>query len=337
MHEWPSEQPVDATIPVIDAHHHLVGRGRDFLVHTTGKPVFLVDDYADFVGSTHNVIASVAVEMHSMYRAGGPHELRSVNETVFLDGQAAMSATGLYGDVHIAAGIVAGVELQTDAVQRALQAHLVAAPERLRGVRQSGFWDADPAVAARLFGLPRNFYLDEEFRRGVGLLVPLGLSFDAMVLSPQLPDVLDLARSFPELSIVLNHLGNPVGIGSHATTVEEDFAEWRVHMAKIAECENVTVKMGGLGTFLSGSPNYLRTPPADSTTLAEEWRSWTEETIGLFGADRVMFESNAPSDCVGPFATVCNAYQRITAGCSEDERRAIFAGTAARVYRLDLV
>lgn len=329
------ESPVDATVPIIDTHHHLVGRGRDFLVRTTGKPVFLVDEYADFLGSTHHVIASVVVEMHAMYRADGPEEFRSVNETVFLNGQAAMSATGLYGSTQVAAGIVAGAELQSDAVDRVLHAHLEAAPERLRGIRQSGFWDADPVVAARLFGLPPHFYLDEDFRRGVARLTPLGLSFDAMVLSPQLPDVLDLARTFPELSIVLEHLGNPVGIGSHATTVEEDFADWRASMAQIAACDNVTVKMGGLGTFLSGSPNYLRTPPADSATLAQEWRPWTEETIRLFGADRVMFESNAPSDCVGPFATVCNAYQRITAGCSEDERRAIFAGTAARVYRLD--
>jgi L-fuconolactonase len=118
--------------------------------------------------------------------------------------------------------------------------------------------------------------------------------------------------------------------------MEEEFPAWRKNMVEIAGCPNVTVKMGGLGSFLAGSSTFRQDPPADSETLAAEWRPYAEETIELFGADRVMFESNLPTDGSGLFTSVCNAYKRITAGCSSAERRQIFAGTAADAYRLDL-
>jgi len=112
--------------------------------------------------------------------------------------------------------------------------------------------------------------------------------------------------------------------------------DWRENMTDLATCPNVFIKLGGLGTFLSGSPTYRCDPPASSETLAAEWKPHAETAIELFGADRVMFESNIPTDGSGSFNVVCNAYKRIMAGCSDAERADVFAGTAARVYRLDL-
>ncbi|WP_200914561.1 amidohydrolase [Aeromicrobium sp. Leaf272] len=202
-------------------------------------------------------------------------------------------------------------------------------------MRQEALWDEDESIVGAVFDHGPGMYLGENFRRGFAHLAPLGLSFDAFVLSPQLTDILALARDFPETSIVVDHLGHPVGIGRHTGKLEEEFDQWRADMAAIAACENVTVKMGGLGSFLSGSPTFLADPPASSETLAAEWRPYVETSVELFGADRMMFESNLPTDGSGPFGHVCNAYQRITAGCSQSEREAIFAGTAKRVYRLE--
>lgn len=116
----------------------------------------------------------------------------------------------------------------------------------------------------------------------------------------------------------------------------EEYPQWRRDMAKIAACENVAVKLGGLGSYLFGSPVFRAHPSASSVELAQEWRPYVETAVELFGADRCMFESNRPTDDVGSFGTLCNAYKHLTAGCSDDERQLIFAGTARRIYNLDI-
>ncbi|WP_236787620.1 amidohydrolase [Amycolatopsis sp. GM8] len=326
------EPPVDPDIPVIDAHHHLFDWADDALAALWARRSLLAGDYAGLVTDGHNVIASVAVESHAGYRASGPEHLRPVGQTEFMNGQAATA-----GAVRVAAGIIGWADLRLGAaVREVLEAHLVAAPRRFKGIRYNALWDEDPSVVGALFDHPPHLYGDKTFRAGFAEIAPFGLVFDAFVLAPQLPDVTALARAFPETPIVLNHLGNPLGVGRHAGRMTEEFPAWRKAMTDLATCPNVVVKMGGLGTFLSGSPSFRADPPVGSEVLAGEWRPYTEETIALFGADRVMFESNLPTDGCGSFRIVCNAYQRIVEHCSDDERRAIFAGTATAVYRLDL-
>jgi predicted TIM-barrel fold metal-dependent hydrolase len=331
------EAPIDPDLPIIDSHHHLFDQASDRLYHHVAKRRFLLDDYLEFLGDGYNVVASVAVQCRSMYRAEGPEELRIIGETEFLNGQAAMAATGLYGKCRVAAGIVGGAELrQGDAIRTTLEAHKAAGGARFKGIRQDALWDADPTILGNRFDWGPGLYLRDDFRRGLSHLAPLGLSFDAFVLAPQLPDVLDLAHSFPDLQIILNHLGNPVGIGAHKGRLEEEFPQWRRDMREIARCPNIVIKVGGLGTFLSGSPAFRAQPPANSASLAAEWRPYAETAVELFGADRSMFESNVPTDgCASSFTVVCNAYHRIFAGCSREERQQIFAGTAARIYGID--
>ncbi|MDL5159067.1 amidohydrolase family protein [Actinomycetospora termitidis] len=315
-------------LPIVDAHHHLFDDADDRLAELWGRRSLLATDYADLLGGHPDVVATVVVEGHTRYRTSGPEHLRPVGETEFLAGQA---------DGRIAAAIVGAADLRRGtAVREVLEAHLTAAPGRFRGIRQAALWDEDPAVLGGLFRFPPHLYADSAFRAGFAELEPLGLSFDAFVLAPQLDDVVDLARAFPGTRIVLDHLGNPVGIGRHAGRTAAEFPAWRASMAELARCPSVAVKMSGLGTFLSGSPSYRADPPVRAEVLASEWRPWVEETIELFGADRVLFGSNLPTDAVGSFTTICTAYQRITAGCSDPERRALFSGTAAAVYGLDL-
>ncbi|MER5674225.1 amidohydrolase family protein [Pseudonocardia alni] len=320
------EAPLEPGLTVVDAHHHLFADADDRLAALWGRRSLTAAGYAELVGDGYDVVASVAVEGHTRYRTTGPERLRPVGETEFLAAQS---------DGRIAAAIVGAADLRRGAaVREVLEAHLAAAPGRFRGIRQTALWDEDPAVLGGLFDIPPHLYADPRFRAGFAQLAPLGLSFDAFVLAPQLGDVVALARAFPGTRIVLGHLGNPVGIGRHAGRTVRDFLAWRAHMAELARCDNVVVKMGGLGTFLSGSPAYRADPPVSSAVLAQEWRPHAEETITLFGADRVMFESNIPTDAVGSFTRVCNAYLRITGGCSSDEHRALFSGTATRVYAL---
>jgi predicted TIM-barrel fold metal-dependent hydrolase len=179
--------------------------------------------------------------------------------------------------------------------------------------------------------------LEDKFRAGFKLLAPLGLVFDAHIHEHQLPDVIDIARAFPETSIVLEHVGTPIGVGKMAKPRAERFETWSKNIHILAGCSNVTVKLGGLGMPFSGFRNPLKDPPGTSAELAEEWRPYIETCIEAFGANRSMFESNFPVDSMAcSYPVLWNAFKRITSGASKDEKHALYYGTAERVYSLDL-
>lgn len=332
-----SEEPLFPDLPVIDSQHHLVDKVGDAIAPVLGLRRFLIDEYSAYLGTDHNVVASIAVEGRAMYRASGPVASRPVGETEFLNGQAAMSASGLYGRCLVGAGIIANLDFRAgDALPRLIDEHVAVAPHRLKGFRHSALWDADPSILGGMFDGGEGLYRQDAFLKGFQHFARLGFSFDAFVLAPQLTDVLHLAYRFPDTQIVLNHTGQPIGVGAHAGRMNEGYPQWRRHMTQLAACENVAVKLGGLGSYLTGFDSFRANPPAASETLAASWRPYVEVAVELFGADRCMFESNRPTDDVGSFGTLCNAYKRMTAGCSTDERRAIFAETARRIYRLQL-
>jgi predicted TIM-barrel fold metal-dependent hydrolase len=289
------------------------------------------------INSGHNVRATVYVDAHAMYRAGGPQAMRSVGEIEFVNGVAAMSASGLFGETRICAGIVGRVDLRLgDAVEEVLATHLQAGGSRYRGVRSPIVHDEDPKILGAGVGAP-HVLLDPAFRRGFRRLHALGLTFDAFLLEPQLPDLIDLARTFPETPIVLNHMGAPIAVGRHAGKREERFPIWRERIQALSRCTNVAVKLGGLGVPFAGLKSYAADPPFSSAQLAEEWKPYIETCIEAFGADRCMFESNFPVDAaVGSYAVVWNAFKRIAVDASQSEKRALFSGTATRMYRLEI-
>jgi L-fuconolactonase len=248
-----------------------------------------------------------------------------------------MTASGLYGDVRVGAGIVGHADLRRGAaVEEVLRAHIAAAPDRFRGIRQSASWDADPAVLGPLSGrAPAGLYRDAKFRDGFAVLARLGLSFDAWLLEPQIPELVDLAQAFPETPIVLDHVGTPLGIAAYAGKREARFGDWRTSIRALADCPNTAVKLGGLAMPFAGFGSFDASPRASSEMLAREWKPYIETCIEAFGAARCMFESNFPVDSLGcDYATLWNAFKRLAAGCSADEKAALFSGTAARVYRL---
>jgi L-fuconolactonase len=332
------ESPIDPGLPVVDTHHHMYDRlPEKFLSLGGGRRRYLLDELlADTDG--HNVVATVHVDAGAMYRIEGPREYRVVGETEFINGVAAMSASGLYGPSRVAAVMVGTTDLRFgDRVRGVLEAHIAAGGGRFRGIRQTGAWDADPSIFGGMFDNGAGLYQEASFRRGFAYLAPLGLAFDAFVLAPQLADVADLASAFPDTPIVLDHAGGPVGIGPYRGRLPEQFPAWKRAIADIARRPNVTVKLGGLGSYMNGFPSFGAQPPASSAQLAAEWRPYVETCIEAFGAARCMWESNFPVDAgSGSYGTVLNAYKRITAACSPLERADIFSGTALRTYRIAL-
>jgi predicted TIM-barrel fold metal-dependent hydrolase len=314
---------------IIDAHHH---------VWDLPRPRYMFDELNADVASGHNVIATVYVDCRSMYRCDGPVEMRSLGEVEFANGVAAQSASGSYGRARLCAGIVGNAALPIGArAQHVLEALMRAGGDRFKGVRQVSAWDADSAVSKPIPGRPQGLLGDKAFREGFACLGPLGLSFDAFLFQPQIPELTNLARAFPETSIVLDHAGTPLGVGTYAGRSDELFAAWKSSMAELARCANVCVKLGGLGMVVAGFDFHQRNRPPDSMQLAEAWRPYIETCIELFGASRCMFESNFPPDkgtC--SYVVLWNAFKRIVAGASESEKADLFSRSAARFYRLDL-
>ncbi|MFT4792394.1 MAG: putative TIM-barrel fold metal-dependent hydrolase [Paracoccaceae bacterium] len=341
----PREAIIEPDLPIIDPHHHLWDRrplsqtppvhGFDKVIAMSSR--YMLDELMRDLNSGHNIRATVFVECRAMYRADGPEAEKPLGETEFVNGIAAMSASGLYGPTRVAAGIVGRVDLMAgDAAGAALEAHVTHAPDRFRGIRHAAPYDADPAVLGPLGGRATAGTLaSDQFRAGFAHMGRLGLSFDAWMLEPQIPDVTDLARAFPDTSIILDHVGTPLNIGAYEGRLEERFPIWQAAIRDLAACENVTVKLGGLAMPFCNLPGFLSEPRLGSEALAAAWRPYVDTCIEAFGVDRCMFESNFPVDLGScDYATLWNALKRIASGASADEKTALFSGTAGRVYKI---
>lgn len=346
-----AEAILEPDLPIVDPHHHLWDRRtyatppnasgtaeHPFMTAIADARRYLLDELLADTGSGHNVIATVFVECGAFYKAAGPMEMRVVGETEFVNGVAAMSASGLYGETRACAGIVSRADLTLgDGVAPVLEAHIKAGGGRFRGIRNSASFEADKEVLGPLNRVEAGLYLSDGFRKGFKHLAPMGLTFDAWLLEPQLPDLIDLARAFPDTTIILDHVGTPLGRASYAGRLEERFGIWRDNIRELAKSPNVVVKLGGLAMAFCNFPSFLSEPRAPSEQLAREWAPYIETCIAAFGPERCMFESNFPVDMGScTYAALWNAFKRIAHGYSADEKTALFSGTAAKTYRLQL-
>lgn len=333
LHAWLARRPTEAALepdlPIIDPHHHFwqtPHRGTYFL------PELLAD-----IGGGHNIVATVFVECQSMYRKSGPPEMAPVGEVEFVNGIAAMSASGNYGPCRVAEGIVGWADLMIGArVREVLEALKAAGNGRFRGIRHGVSTDADPGIAkfaSRVIEPHR--VTNKTFREGFAELGKMGLTFESWQYHPQLSDAIDLARAFPNTTIILDHVGGVLGVGAYHGRRAEILQSWKKDIAELAKCPNVNVKLGGVGMTSFGFDLHEGDTPPSSRQLADAWRQYIEPCIEAFGANRCMFESNFPPDKQsGGYTELWNAFKHITAGASADEKRALYSGTAAGVYSL---
>ena len=321
------EPALEPALPIIDPHHHVWDdeRGR-----------YMMHELAEDTNSGHNIVATVFVEAGTMYRADGPADMKPVGEVEFVNGIAAMSASGGYGKTRHCAGIVGHVDLMLgDKVAPVLEALAAAGNGRFRGIRHGLIWDTGNAAKFGRRQVPRHQMLDPAFRKGFACLQPPGLSFEAWLFHPQLSDLADLLRAFPDASVVLNHVGGLLGVPPHDADRNETFRIWHAQIREVARFPNLTVKVGGLGMMYCGWDFHLRDTPPSSEDLAAAWRPYVDACIEAFGPKRCMMESNFPVDkqtC--GYSVLWNALKRITQNCSAAEKADLYRDTAARVYRL---
>ena len=220
------------------------------------------------------------------------------------------------GEVRYATALAARYGLPNAIVAQAWLHHSDAAAvlaEHARNplVRSVRHKPADPAQPGR------TLMSDETWRRGYAELQRHGLHFDLQTPWPTLDEAAQLARDFPETTIILNHAGLP------AQRDAAGLQGWRAAMARFAACPNVAVKLSGLGV------------PGERWTVAAN--GWIVRTaLDLFGPDRTMFASNFPVDSLcATWPEILDGFRAILAGLPEATQRAFFAQTARRIYRLD--
>ena len=318
---------LDPDLAICDPHHHLWDH--------PATPYMLNDLLVD-LDSGHNIRTTVFVECSSMYRVAGPTSFSPVGETEFVNGVAAMSASGQYGSARVCSAIVSFADLSLGAaVGDVLDAHM-AASSRFRGIRHASGWDASEGVRNSHTNPPQGLLSDATFCEGFRELDDRGLSFDAWVYHEQIPELTALAQAFPNQPIVLDHFGGPLGIGPYAGQREAVFERWKKSISELAQCENVVVKLGGLAMPINGFDFHKAERPASSDALCAATQRYYLHTIEAFGPERCMFESTFPVDKAScSYAVLWNSFKKITAGFSADERAAMFHDTATRFYQIE--
>ena len=320
------EEAVDPERRIVDAHHHLWDRGGS---------TYLAPQLLEDMTGTHNVVKSVFVDCMSSYDPEREPHMQPVGETVFVAGEA--DATDALGGPTIA-GIVSHADMRLgDAVEEVLAAHDAAGGGRFRGIRHATGWDPSDEVHNSHHRPFEHMMGTAEFRAGARPLAEMGFSFDAWLFHPQLPELAALARAVPELTIVLNHMGGPLGVGPYGRARDQARADWKASMRLVAtSCPNVVLKVGGIGMDMYYGTGWttLDAPPG-SEEVADHWGDDVRFCIDTFGPDRCMFESNFPVDRQAlTYPVLWNALQIMAAGYSDAEQDQLFSGTATRAYRL---
>ncbi len=318
------EPIIDPERVIVDPHHHL-WEWPDW--------TYVLDHLWADTGSGHKITKTVFLECGANYYQNGPEHLKPVGETVFVEAIASASRRGMGAEI---AGIVAHADLTSPHLDDVLDAHEEAGKGLFRGIRHALARDPHPEALSIPGRSPEGLAASEAFRRGLARLGERGYTFDSWHYHHQNLDFRDLARAALGTTMILDHFGTPLGVGPYADQGKEIFAKWRDDIAAIAECPNVVAKLGGLAMPDNGFEWDRRALPASSEELVEAQARWYHHTIKCFGAHRCMFESNFPVDRLSiSYHVLWNGIKKIAASYSEEEKTALFSGTATRIYKLD--
>ena len=228
------EETLEPGLPICDPHHHFWDGRTERMPYQR----YLIHELADDINSGHNVRSTVFIEARSMYRPDGPEQLRPVGEVEFVQGIAAASASGIYGEGRGAAAIIGAANLDLGAdVESVLEELQEASPNRFRGIRSANGYDPHPAIENRAaqgrMGAPN-------FRAGAQVLERKGLVMDITAYFHQADELADFARAVPDLPLIFNHIGGLLRIGPYANRDDEVLAQWRQSIDTVAACPTFT-------------------------------------------------------------------------------------------------
>lgn len=325
-----SEDILEPKRPIIDPHHHLWKKrfGRDYL---------LPELWGD-TGSGHNVVKTMFMECRAFYLREGEDYLKPLGESAYISELAEESAN-TEGKATVA-GIIAHADLTLAGDDRAkllelLEKHRELCKGRFRGIRHAGARDKRPEDLFIPGPAPAYLYGKESFRAGLRILAEQNLTYDTWHYHHQNIDFIELAQAVPECTMILDHFGTPLGVGVYRHCKAEIFTEWKQEMKSLAKCPNVYVKLGGLAMPDNGFDWHKADRPPTSDEFIAAQQKYYMHMIECFGPERCMFESNFPVDRLSiNYQVLWNAFKKMVRDFSEDEKHALFYGTAESVYKL---
>ena len=296
-------------------------------------------------GSGHNVRSTVFIECRSMYRKDGPEEMRPVGEVEYVQGQAAASASGLYGPTPRRRGHHRAREPEPGRARRA-RAGSPAGREPEPLSRHPAFSDVGPASRGREHraAQERGPACERSVPRRRARAGAHGIHARGMVLPPAAPGdgrVRESGARAHDRAEPRRRAAARRALTRTATT--KSWTTWRKGIAAVAACPNVVVKLGGLGMVRCGFDWHTREKPIGSEELAAGMAPFLDYCIEKFTPARCMFESNFPVDKVSfSYNVMCNAFKRhvqrlfgdaSARRCSTTRRRRSIASRRSYVFR----
>ena len=325
------EETIEPDIAICDPHHHFWDNRFE-----RGYPRYQLDELLVDIKSGHNVRSTVFIEARSMYNVSVPIAQRPVGEVEYVQGIAAASASGIYGESRAAASIIGHADLNLGENVRPVLESLAAASNRFKGIRHSVTWDPHPEVENTALHKYEGQLINDKFQAGAKVLSDMGMTFEAWLYFHQLPQLFEFAKALPDLTIILNHIGGLVMDGPYADKRDEVLETWKDGIAKVSGCPNIVVKLGGIGMPRTGFDWHERKAPIGSEELAGSMAPYFNYCIDHFGVDRSMFESNFPVDKVSfSYHVLYNAFKRFSKNFSQTERAAMFHDNAASIYKVN--
>jgi L-fuconolactonase len=326
------EETIEPDLPICDPHHHF----WDYRFERIPYQRYLLDELINDTSSGHNITSTVFVEARSMYNLSSSDNFKTINEVEFVNGLSAASASGLYGKTKAATSIVGHANLNLGKkVEPVLEALIAASPSRFKGVRHTITWDNNPEIENNPMYKSSEQMSSSSFLEGAQVVSKLGLTFESWMYFHQLPQLLNLAKTVPDLPIIINHVGGLIQIGPYSNQRQEVITIWKKNITELAKCPNVVIKLGGLGMPVTGHDWHLRNIPVGSIELANDMAPYLDFCIDKFGPSRGMFESNFPVDKVSfSYNILYNAFKIYSKNYSQSERASLFHNTAAKIYSI---
>ncbi len=205
----------------------------------------------------------------------------------------------VYRETGIPNAIVGHVDLSAKDARQVIERHLEF--KHFKGIRDFSYGD---------------YLISKDFRRGFKLQEEYGLISSIAARWNEMEKLADLAKTFPNIKIVLDHAGNP------DFRTKEYFENWKKGMAKISKIENIICKISGLGM---GDHNWS----TNSIT------PYVETCMNLFGISRIIFATNWPVDSLySSYKKVIDSYKDLTKKLSIDERDAFFYKNTETIYEI---
>ena len=325
------EDPISPNIPIIDPHHHLwdVGFGR----------YYIEELLEDINSSGHNILSTVYIMSSSntkIYSKDGLEEFKPLTEIEFATSEGKRADLIPNNKVKVNASIVGSVDLTYgNKLQPVLEKAVNISEGRLKGIRMLLASHTDPRISSGAVKSDLGLMLHPNFIEGAKCIQNANLSLDFWIYHTQLNEMEKIARSLPDLTIILNHIGGPIHLGEYEGKQAATHREWRSAMMRLSRIPNINVKLGGLGMAVNGAKFHNNKFPPNSVQLSDVWKPWIYETIDMFGFDRCMFESNFPVDkgsC--SYGALWNAFKILAKDMSDDEINKLFSKNAAKIYKI---